>query len=107
MFKPDNPAFGIDHPLIAVSDNDALRQRLCANGSDMTPVGKQPWGTSTSLAVFADCLLEIVGVHDESLLDEKPTGDFRFGRHVYRHLQEREGVALTALHSLDMKADLT
>jgi|GEM_PF-327765 len=106
MLNPDNPAFGIDHPLIAVNDIDAVRQRLCAIGFNMTPVGKHPWGTSTSLAVFANCLLEIVGIHDERLLDEKPTADFRFGRHVHRHLQEREGVALTALHSLDMKADL-
>lgn len=101
-----NAAFGIDHPLIAVDDIELVRRRLRAVGFDMTSVGRHPWGTSTSLAVFAGCLLEIVGIHDESLLDEKPAGDFRFGRHVHRHLLEREGVALTALHSLDTEAEV-
>ena len=98
-------AFGIDHPLIAVHDIARVRQRLCGIGFDMTPVGRHPWGTATALAVFPNCLLEIVGIYDERLLDESASGDFRFGRHVHKHLLEREGVALTALHSLGTEAD--
>jgi hypothetical protein len=98
-------AFGIDHPLIAVNDINALRDLLVSIGFNMTPIGKHPWGTSTSLAMFQGCLLEIMGVYDETLIDEVPAGDFRFGRHVYEHLQKREGVALTALHSTDSVAD--
>lgn len=100
-----NAAFGIDHPLLATHDIDALRQRLVALGFNMTAIGKHPWGTSTSLAMFDGCLLEIMGIYDETLLDEVPAGDFRFGRHVFEHLKSREGVALTALHSTDSKAD--
>ncbi|MFK7835438.1 MAG: VOC family protein [Sulfitobacter sp.] len=100
-----NAAFGLDHPLIAVHDIDALRERLISIGFNMTPIGKHPWGTSTSLAMFQGCLLEIMGIYDDTLLDEVPAGDFRFGRHVYEHLQEREGVALTALHSTNSTAD--
>jgi len=71
----------------------------------MTAIGKHPWGTSTSLAMFDGCLLEIMGIYDETLIDEVPAGTFRFGRHVFEHLQQREGVALTALHSTDSVRD--
>jgi len=100
-----NASFGIDHPLIATNDIEALRERLIAMGFNMTAIGKHPWGTSTSLAMFNGCLIEIMGIYDKTLIDEIPAGDFRFGRHVYEHLQQREGVALSALHSTDSMAD--
>lgn len=105
MSNQTTASFGIDHPLIAIHDVDALRHLLISIGFNMTAIGKHPWGTSTSLAIFPNCLLEIMGIYDDTLLDEKPTGDFRFGRHVYDYLQLREGVALTALHSTDSTAD--
>ena len=98
-------SFGIDHPLIAVHDIEKLRDTLISLGFNMTAIGKHPWGTSTSLAMFNGCLLEIMGIYDSTLLDEVPAGDFRFGRHVYSHLQKREGIALTALHSTDSEGD--
>jgi hypothetical protein len=98
-------AFGIDHPLLATRDIDGLRARLIALGFTMTAIGKHPWGTSTSLAMFQGCLLEIMGLYDESLIDTLPAGDFRFGRHIATHLAQREGIALTALHSTNWKAD--
>ena len=100
-----NASFGIDHPLIAVNDIEAFRERMILLGFNMTTIGKHPWGTSTSLAMLDGCLIEIMGIYDERLLDACPAGDFRFGRHVYDHLQEREGIALTALHSTDANAD--
>jgi len=100
-----NASFGIDHPLLATHDIEALRERLIAMGFNMTAIGKHPWGTSTSLAMFDGCLLEIMGMYDASLIDEVPAGDFHFGRHVYEHLQQREGVALTALHSTNSVND--
>jgi len=100
-----NASFGIDHPLIAVHDIEQLRDRLISMGFNMTAIGKHPWGTSTSLAMFEGCLIEIMGIYDASLIDDVPAGDFRFGRHVHEHLQQREGVALTALHSTDSQAD--
>ncbi len=100
-------AFGIDHPLLATRDIAALRARLIALGFTMTAIGKHPWGTSTSLAMFQGCLLEIMGLYDESLIDTLPAGDFRFGRHIASHLAQREGIALTALHSTNWQADAT
>jgi hypothetical protein len=98
-------SFGIDHPLLATNDIEKLRTHLIAMGFNMTAVGKHPWGTSTSLAMFNGCLLEIMGIYDATLIDEVPAGEFRFGRHVYEHLQHREGVALTALHSTNAQVD--
>ncbi|MFK8081929.1 MAG: VOC family protein [Granulosicoccus sp.] len=100
-----NASFGIDHPLIAVHDIEKLRAHLISIGFTMTAVGKHPWGTSTSLAMFDGCLLEIMSVYDDTLIDKLPAGDFRFGRHVHEHLQQREGIALTALHSTDSEKD--
>lgn len=100
-----NASFGIDHPLIAVRDLEAMRKTYESLGFRMTPIGKHPWGTSTSLAMFEGCLLELMGVYDPTLLDVSAVGDFRFGRHVAQHLAEREGIALQALHSLDAEAD--
>jgi len=100
-----NASFGIDHPLLATHDIVALRNRLISLGFNMTAVGKHPWGTSTSLAMFNGCLLEIMGIYDETLIDEVPAGEFRFGRHVFEYLQQREGVALSALHSTDSITD--
>lgn len=100
-----NASFGIDHPLLATRDIDGLRNRLISLGFNMTAIGKHPWGTSTSLAMFDGCLLEIMGIYDDTLLDLVPAGQFRFGRHVYEHLQQREGVALSALYSPDSVKD--
>ncbi len=100
-----NASFGIDHPLLATRDIEGLRDRLNLLGFNMTAIGKHPWGTNTSLAMFNGCLLEIMGIYDDTLLDEVPAGEFRFGRHVYEHLQRREGVALSALHSTDSVGD--
>ncbi len=101
-----NASFGIDHPLIAVNDIGLVRSRLESMGFRMTAIGKHPWGTSTSLAMFEGCLIEIMGIYDDTLLDVNPAGDFHFGRHVHKHIMEREGVALSALHSTDIVADI-
>lgn len=100
-----NASFGIDHPLLATHNIEKLRDRFIALGFNMTTIGKHPWGTSTSLAMFDGCLIEIMGIYDNALIDEVPAGEFRFGRHVYEHLQNREGVALSALHSTNSIAD--
>ena len=96
---------GIDHPLVAVRDILAMRARYEVLGFRMTPVGRHPWGTSTSLAIFRNCLVELMSLYDETLIDEKALGDFSFGRFVRDDLTEREGISLCALHSADAEAD--
>ena len=101
-----NASFGIDHPLIAVNNIDLARSHFEKMGFRMTAIGKHPWGTSTSLAMFEGSLIEIMGIYDDTLIDVNPAGDFYFGRHIHQHLMQREGVALSALHSTDMIADV-
>lgn len=98
-------ALGIDHPLILVRDIEAAVRRFRNLGFTMTPVGRHPWGTSTALAMFDGCLIELMSLYDESLIDERPAGTFRFGRHIRDHLAEREGISLLALHSEDAGGD--
>lgn len=101
-----NASFGIDHPLIAVNNIEVVRAHFEDMGFRMTALGKHPWGTSSSLAMFKGCLIEIMGIYDDTLLDVNPAGDFHFGRHVHKHLMQEEGVALSALHSTDIAADI-
>ncbi len=96
---------GIDHPLLLVRDIEAARAVFARLGFTLTPVGLHPWGTSTSLAVVERSALELMGVYDETLIDELAAGEFRFGRHMRDALAEREGIALVALHSRDSRAD--
>ncbi len=96
---------GIDHPLILVRDIEAARGFYTRLGFTLTPVGRHPWGTSTSLAVMHRCALELMGIYDESLIDAMDVGGFRFGRHMRDALAEREGMSLVALHSRDAIAD--
>ena len=98
-------SLGIDHPLVCLRDLGAARETYLSLGFLMKPPGMHPWGTSTALVIFRNQLLELVGIGDESLLDGYAAGDFRFGRHVQKWLQEREGVPLSALNSSDAAAD--
>ena len=81
-----NASFRIDHPLLATHDIEGLRARLISLGFNMTTIGKHPWGTSTSLAMFDGCLVEIMGIYDDTLLDQVPAGDFKFGRSFNRKM---------------------
>ena len=96
---------GIDHPLILVRDIEAARAFYARLGFTVTPVGKHPWGTSTSLAVMERCALELMGIYDETLIDAMDVGGFRFGRHMRDALAAREGMSLVALHSRDAIGD--
>lgn len=96
---------GIDHPLIAVRDLDEAVARFRALGFTFAPQSRHPWGTSTCIAIMDRSLIELVSIYDESLLDSYTAGEFGFGRFVHDHLQEREGIALTALNSDAAEAD--
>lgn len=96
---------GIDHPLIVVRDIEVMRQRYAALGFTMTPIGKHPWGTSTSLAMFDRCLLELMSIYDERLTEVSAIEGFSFGGLIRDHLAEREGISMQALNSDDAEGD--
>jgi Glyoxalase-like domain len=98
---------GIEHPLILFKDLDEAIARFKALGFSTTAVGRHPWGTSMSLAQFDRCSIELMSIYDEALIDERPAGDFRFGRYMRDRLREREGMSLVALFSEDAERDET
>jgi catechol 2,3-dioxygenase-like lactoylglutathione lyase family enzyme len=104
-FRRPASFLGIDHPLILVRELDRARDTYRRLGFTPTPVGKHPWGTSNSLLMLEDSLLELMSVYDESLIDERPVGGFAFGRYQRDRLAEREGMSLVAVHSKDSQAD--
>jgi catechol 2,3-dioxygenase-like lactoylglutathione lyase family enzyme len=105
MTRKPAPFLGIDHPLILVRDLDRARETYRRLGFTPTPVGKHPWGTSNSLLMLEDSLLELMSVYDETLIDERPVGGFAFGRYQRDRLREREGMSLVAVHSKDSEKD--
>jgi hypothetical protein len=96
---------GIEHPLVLFRDLNAAVTRFRALGFSTTPVGRHPWGTEMSLVQFDRCSIELMSIFDPSLVDEKPVGDFRFGRYQRECLTEREGMSLIALYSSDAEED--
>lgn len=100
-----SPFLGIDHPLVVVNDLTATAERYEALGFFVRPQGKHPWGTSMRVVSFDKCSIELMGVYDESLLDENAVDGFSFGRFIRDQLREREGISLLALNSSDGEGD--
>lgn len=99
------PFLGIDHPLVVVRDLDAVADRYAELGFAPCPPGRHPWGTGMRVVQFDGCSIELMGVHDEALIDVHGFDGFAFGRYVRDQLQEREGISLLALHSEDAEGD--
>lgn len=96
---------GIDHPLVCVRDLPKALELYRRLGFRIKGIGQHPWGTSTCAALFKESLLELMSIYDTSLIDKLPAGSFRFGRFINESLQEREGIALTALYTADAERD--
>src|SRR5271166_5971183 len=101
-----NGPLGLEHPLVASRDLDALAARYRALGFAPTRKGYHPWGTGTQLVLFPDNFIELMGVENRALIDTASPDGFRFGRFIADFLERREGIAMIALHSDDAKADL-
>lgn len=102
---PNGP-FGLEHPLVVADNIDDLAERYRRLGFAPTRRGFHPWGTATQLVLFPNNFIELMGIADADLLDEPSETGFRFGRFIARQLEQREGVAMVALHSDDMQVDI-
>ncbi len=96
---------GIDHPLVTVRDHAATLQNYRRMGFSPSPVSYHPWGTVTSLLMFADNFIELIGVDDATKFGTGAVGNFCFGRFLGEFLEREEGISLVALHSRDARAD--
>ena len=101
-----NGPLGLEHPLVVTDNIDDLAERFRKLGFASTRRGFHPWGTATQLVLFPNNFIELMGIADPDLLDEPSETGFRFGRFIARQLDRREGVAMVALHSDDMHADI-
>ncbi|AJE97113.1 VOC family protein [Pandoraea apista] len=105
MIPPRNTRFGIDHPLVTVHDHPRRLSHYTRMGFSPSPVSYHPWGTVTSLMMFEDNFIELIGVENAGKFGTNAVGDFCFGRYLGRFLAREEGVSLIALHSKDVRAD--
>lgn len=105
MIPPRNSRFGIDHPLVTVHDHPRRLAHYRRMGFAPTPVWSLPWGTVSSLMMFEDNFIELVGVDDVRKFGSHMAGDFCFGRYLGGFLAREEGISLVALHSKDVRGD--
>lgn len=105
MIPPRNTRFGIDHPLVTVHDHPRRLAHYERMGFSPSPVSYHPWGTVTSLMMFGDNFIELIGVDNAGKFGTSAVGDFCFGRYLGSFLAREEGVSLLALHSKDARAD--
>lgn len=105
MIPPGNTRFGIDHPLVTVHDHPRRLSHYQRMGFTPSPVSYHPWGTVTSLMMFGENFIELIGVDDARKFGTLAQGDFCFGRYLGSFLAREEGVSLVALHSKDARAD--
>lgn len=97
--------FGIDHPLVTVRDHAAVLENYKKLGFNLSPISYHPWGTVTSLVMFAKNFIELISVHDSSKFHANGAEAFCFGENLNNFLQKEEGVALLALYSNDADSD--
>ncbi len=100
-----NGPLGVEHPLVVTRNLDALAERYRAMGFAPTPKGYHPWGTANHLVVFPDSFIELISIEDYDLIDGGAPG-FRLGRFISEAVNRREGVAMLALHSKGIEADV-
>ena len=97
---------GIDHIVWAVSDLDAARSLFEAMGFTVTPTAYHPFGTKNALIQLDGAFIELLAVHDESLMPPAAEGQFSFAQFNRRYLAERQGASMLVLRSMDVGADM-
>ncbi len=106
MIPPAQARFGIDHPLVTVKDHPRAMQNYIRMGFSPSPVSYHPWGTVTTLMMFPNNFIELIGVDDASKFGTNAVNGFCFGRQLGAFLQRgEEGISLVALHSKNADED--
>lgn len=106
MIAPKQKRYGIDHPLVVVNDHASVLERYIRMGFLPSPVSYHPWGTVTSLMMFPNNFIELIGVDDPEKFGTNSVDGFCFGRQLDSFLsRDQEGIYLVALHSKDADGD--
>ena len=106
MIPPAQARFGIDHPLVTVKNHAQALQNYVRMGFSPSLVSYHPWGTVTSLMMFPNNFIELIGVDDATKFGTNSVNGFCFGRQLGSFLQRgEEGISLVALHSKNADDD--
>ncbi|WP_338563709.1 VOC family protein [Erwinia sp. E_sp_B04_7] len=106
MIPPAQTRFGLEHPLVTVKDHARTLQLYIRMGFSPSPVSYHPWGTVTSLMMFRNNFIELIGVDDATKFGTNSVNGFCFGRQLGSFLERgEEGISLVALHSKDADKD--
>ncbi|TLP49052.1 VOC family protein [Cohaesibacter sp. CAU 1516] len=97
---------GVDHVVVAVRDLEAACALYRSLGFTITPTAYHPFGTKNALVQLDGAFIELLSVHDESLMPEATEGDFSFARFNQTFLEEREGASMLVLRSDNVDRDL-
>ncbi|MFJ3008246.1 VOC family protein [Pseudomonas fluorescens] len=106
MVATDQFPLGIDHPLVTVRNHSDALEKYRKLGFFPSPVSYHPWGSVTSLMMFKNNFIELIGIDDASKFGTNAVNGFCFGRQLGQFLARgEEGVSLVALHSKDADSD--
>lgn len=98
-------SFGVDHPVVAVSDLGAARAQAKALGFLGGIHYVHPWGTENELILFGDTFIELISITRPALAGLGDANGFRVARLIEARMKMGGGVAMVALHSKDMEHD--
>ncbi|MGJ8523388.1 hypothetical protein R84981_002089 [Carnimonas sp. R-84981] len=98
-------SFGVDHPVVAVSDLASARTQANALGFLGGIHYVHPWGTENELILFGDTFIELIAITRPALAGFGDANGFRFARLIEARIRMGGGVAMAALHSKDMEHD--
>lgn len=99
-------SFGIDHPLLAVSDLDHAARAATDLGFTVNARHQHPWGTDNHLLFFSNNFIELIGIGRPECLDYQDDNGFQFGRLIEARLKAvGDGIAMVALDSNSIQRD--
>jgi len=99
-------SFGIDHPLLAVSNLDHACQAARDLGFIVNSRHYHPWGTDNHPLLFSNNFIELIGIGRPECLDFQDENGFQFGRLIEARLKTvGDGIAMVALDSNSIQRD--
>lgn len=96
---------GLDHIVLAVHDLDQCKAAFEKLGFTTTPKALHPWGTGNSLIQFDRNFIEMLNIAQAEKITTAARGEFSFGDHNRRFLENSEGMSMLVFSSDDAAAD--
>ncbi|MEJ8475596.1 VOC family protein [Roseibium algae] len=98
-------ARGLDHLVVAVNDLEAAGSAWEALGFTVTSENRHPWGTVNRIIQLDGFFVELLGIADQTLIEEPVEGAFSFGAFNRDFLTSRQGASMLVVESSDPAGD--